>query len=81
MSLLEVYGLPFLVRERSKAMIGGKDTVKTDAIADFFCDDDNDLKDLPKFAQDNKLSMGSTCYCIDTASLYMMKSTGEWKKQ
>ena len=62
-------------------MIGGNNTVKTGTVADFFCDSVADVADLPQFAQDNNLSMGSSCYCIDNGTLYMMKSDGTWKEQ
>ena len=62
-------------------MIGGANQVKTGTVADFFCDDSSDVANLPQYAQEHNLSMGSTCYCIDTGELYMLKSTGEWKKQ
>ena len=62
-------------------MIGGANSVKSGTVADFFCDDANDLADLPQYAQDHDLSMGSSCYCIDTATLYMLKSDGTWKAQ
>jgi len=62
-------------------MIGGNNSIKTGSVADFFCDDTSDVADLPQFAQDNHLSMGSSCYCIGTGELYMMKSDGTWKKQ
>lgn len=61
-------------------MIGGAN-YKTGVTADFFCDDNADVANLEQFARDNKLQMGSTCYCIDTGTLYMLKSTGEWKAQ
>ena len=62
-------------------MIGGNNTIKSGSIADVFCDDATDVANLPQFAQTHNLSMGSTCYVIDTGELYILKSTGEWKKQ
>ena len=62
-------------------MIGGNGTVKSGAIADFFCDGSADVADLPQFAEEHNLSMGSSCYCIDTGELYIMRSDGTWKKQ
>lgn len=62
-------------------MIGGNGTIKKGQIADFFCDDASDVADLPQFAEERNLSMGSSCYCIDTGELYIMKSDGSWKKQ
>ena len=62
-------------------MIGGANQVKTGTVADFFCDDVSDVANLPQYAQDHKLSMGSSCYCIDTATLYILKSDGTWKAQ
>lgn len=62
-------------------MIGGNNSIKKGSIADFFCDGASDVTDLPQFAEDNKLSMGSSCYCIDTGDLYILKSDGTWKKQ
>jgi len=62
-------------------MIGGKNSIKKGTIADFFCDSSADVADLEQFGRDHDLSMGSTCYCIDTATLYMMKSDYSWKKQ
>lgn len=62
-------------------MIGGNNSVKTGTVADFFCDDSSDVANLEQFARDNNLSMGSSCYCIDTSTLYMLKSDGTWKAQ
>ena len=62
-------------------MIGGNNSVKSGSIADVFCDSSADVVNLAQFAKDNNLSMGSTCYVIDTGELYILKSTGEWKKQ
>lgn len=61
-------------------MIGGSN-VKTGVVSDFFCDSTADVADLPQFAKDNNLQMGSSCYCIDTSTLYMLKSDGTWKAQ
>ena len=52
-----------------------------DGVANLGCDDTSDVVNLPEFAQSNNLKPGSSCYVIDTAELYMMKSTGVWKKQ
>lgn len=62
-------------------MIGGNNSIKSGTVADFFCDDSSDVANLPQFAEENNLSMGSSCYCIGTGELYMMKSDGTWKKQ
>ena len=62
-------------------MIGGNDSVKRGRVADFFADDANDIADFETFGRENKLSMGSTCYVIETGELYMMKSDYSWKKQ
>lgn len=62
-------------------MIGGNNSIKTGAVADFFCDDTSDVANLEQFAEKNNLSMGSSCYCIDTGELYIMRSDGTWKKQ
>lgn len=62
-------------------MIGGNDSIKTGKVADFFCDDSSDVANLEQFGRDNNLSMGSSCYCISTGELYMMKSDFSWKKQ
>ena len=64
-----------------KAMIGGNNSVKSGTIADFFCDNASDVANLPQYAEDHKLSMGSSCYCIDTSTLYILKSDGTWKAQ
>ena len=62
-------------------MIGGANSVKSGSVADFFCDSSSDVANLPQYAQDHNLSMGSSCYCIDTGNLYILKSDGTWKKQ
>lgn len=62
-------------------MIGGNDSVKRGRVADFYADEASDVANLNQFGRDNKLSMGSTCYVIETGELYMMKSDFSWKKQ
>ena len=52
-----------------------------DKVANLGCDDNSDVQNLPAYAQSNNLKPGSNCYVIDTGELYMLKSTGEWKKQ
>lgn len=62
-------------------MIGGNDSVKRGRVADFFADDTSDVTNLETFGRENKLSMGSTCYVIETGELYMMHSDYTWKIQ
>lgn len=52
-----------------------------DGVANLGCDGTADVQNLPAYARSNNLKPGSNCYVIDTSELYMMKSTGEWKKQ
>lgn len=52
-----------------------------DGVASLGCDGTADVANLPAYAKSNNLKPGSSCYVIDTQELYMMKSTGEWKKQ
>lgn len=61
-------------------MIGGAN-YRTGTTADFYCDDNTDVANLEQFARDHELQIGSTCYCVDTGELYMMKSDFTWKKQ
>lgn len=61
-------------------MIGGAN-YKTGITTDFFCDDATDIANLEQFAIDNDLKIGSSCFCIDTGDLYIMKSDRTWKKQ
>ena len=77
----EVMRLLFLLPERSKAMIGARDTIKKGAVNDVFYDSSADIQDLEQYGRDNNFSMGSSCYCIGTGELYMMLSDFSWKKQ
>ena len=52
-----------------------------DGVANLGCDETSDIQNLPAYAKSNNLKPGSNCYIIDTGELYMMKSTGQWKKQ
>lgn len=49
-------------------------------IGNLACDGSADVANLPEYARSNGLKPGSSCLCIDTGDLYMMKSTGQWKK-
>ena len=60
-------------------MIGGFN-IKRGAQAELYCDTTSDVNDLPQFAQDWDLQMGSSCLCIQDSSVYMLKSDGNWKK-
>lgn len=49
--------------------------------ATIYADDATDVtNDLEKFGRDNHLKRGSTCICIDTSEVFLMKTDGTWKK-
>lgn len=50
-----------------------------DGIGNLACDGTMDLNDLPAYAVAHNLKPGSQCMCIDTATVYMMKSDKTWK--
>lgn len=50
-----------------------------DGVANLGCDGTDDVNNLPKYAESNRLKPGSTCMCIDNGVAYMMKSDGTWK--
>ena len=43
-------------------------------------DDATDLANLPTYAENNHLAMGSSAIVIDTGKVYMMKSDKTWKE-
>lgn len=59
-------------------MINVIDDVKPTNVASLACDTEQDLQDLPDYARDNKLKLGSTCICADTGLVYIMKSDYSW---
>ena len=56
------------------------DIIKPNKVASLVCDSTSDFPDLPEFAKSNGLKMGTTCMVIDTAEVYMMNSSYEFKK-
>lgn len=50
-----------------------------DGIGNLACDGIMDINDLPAYAVAHNLKPGSQCMCIDTATVYMMKSDKTWK--
>lgn len=42
------------------------------------CDDDNDVENLPAYAESNHIKPGTTCYKVHGGKVYMMDSEGEW---
>lgn len=61
-------------------MINAMDAIKPMNVASLACDDESDVENLPDFARDNNLKLGTTCLCIDTGEVYAMKSDYTWKK-
>ncbi len=53
-------------------MIGVNASNRTDQ--PIYLDAETDLTDLPQYAEDNKLPIGTAAYVIETGKLYMMKS-------
>ena len=51
-----------------------------DGIGNLACDSVADVSDLTDYAKSQKLRPGSSCMCIDTGTLYMMKSDYSWKE-
>lgn len=60
-------------------MLGFDADNRTDGMV--WMDDATDVANLPTFAETNKLPMGTKAYNIDNGDVYILKSTGEWKKQ
>ena len=48
--------------------------------AELRADSASDVADLPDFATEHNLKMGSSCLVIASGSLYMMDSTETWKE-
>lgn len=59
-------------------MINVMDNIKPTNVASLACDDSTDVQDLPDYARQNKLKLGSTCLCIATGTVYAMKSDYSW---
>lgn len=55
--------------------------VEQDGVVSLGCDETSDVQKLPAYAKYKNIKPGSTCYVVDTGDLYMLKSTGVWKKQ
>lgn len=55
--------------------------VEMDGVVSLGCDEASEIQNLPEYVKNKNIKAGSTCYVVDTAEVYMMKSTGEWKKQ
>lgn len=47
--------------------------------AELQCDGTADVAKLPEYAEKYKLGLGSTCLCVDNATVYAMKSDKTWK--
>lgn len=60
-------------------MIGGSNIVKG-LVNEIYCDDATDIPNLPNFAEENDLKIGSTCLVVDTGQVLMMKSDYSWKE-
>ena len=50
-----------------------------DGVGNLGCDTTADVANLPEFAESNRLKPGSTCMCVATSDVYMMKSDKTWK--
>lgn len=61
-------------------MINTMEAIKPNNIASLACDDETDIANLPQFAEENHLKLGSTCLCVDTGKVYAMKSDFSWKE-
>ena len=61
-------------------MINAIGDVMPNGVGQLACDDATDLTDLPEYAQNNNLKCGSSCICIDTGQVFMMKSDFNWKE-
>lgn len=61
-------------------MINVMDDIKPTNVASLACDSEQDLPDLSDFARKNHLKLGSTCLCIDTGTVYAMKSDYSWNE-
>ena len=42
------------------------------------CDSTSDLPNLPAFAEEHKLKMGSSCFCQSDNSVHFMNSDKTW---
>ena len=54
---------------------------KAHAQTDLMADTSADIANLDTFTEDNGILPGSSCYVIATSDLYVLDSTGTWKKQ
>lgn len=49
--------------------------------ANVYADEMSDVtSELPQFATENHLKHGSSCVCIETSEVFIMKTDGTWKK-
>ena len=60
-------------------MISREASNRTDGT--LYLDETSDVADLEQYAEDNKLTAGQAAVVIETGEVYLLKSTGEWKKQ
>lgn len=61
-------------------MIGGSN-IKKGMRNDIFADYNNDLENLPQFAQEWDLRQGSICLCIETGKFHVLQTDGVWVEQ
>lgn len=55
-------------------MINSIDNVKPNGVGSLACDDDSDIANLPQFAEEHNLKLGTTCIVVDSGKVLMMKS-------
>ncbi len=55
-------------------MINSIGAVTPTGVGHLACDAAADVANLPQYAEDNNLKLGTDCICVATGKVYMMKS-------
>ena len=56
------------------------DVVSPNGVGHLACDDASDITNLPQYARNNGLKLGTDCIVIDTGAVLMMKSDYSFKE-